>query len=216
MLIKALSEVRLHGWASFLGTIDGFAEFAAMADWEPVALRRGDPPVATLRAVTADCARARSISSGTGLGAQPLHTDGAHLHAPPHIVALAATGKHRAATRLWTATRNNVPWDDVEQGVFRVSDGRARWHRSAGVKHAIRFDPCCMTPLDGPSRRLTQFFRSAFEEAHRHEWNSDAPTVLLIDNQRVLHAREAVDPADPPRLLTRLAVWSKHAGFDDA
>ena len=121
------------------------------------------------------------------------------------MVALASAGSNRAATRVWSLQGADVPWDALRHGVFRVSDGRTRQHCFAAEGESIRFDPCCMTPLDARSRSATRFFQAAFDGADRHEWTSGAPEVLLIDNRRALHAREAVDPADPPRHLTRIA-----------
>ncbi len=198
-------ELTQRGWASFGGTLDDVTEYALKTGWQAVALRRGDDVVTDLRAVTAAEARQNSISSRTGLGAQPLHTDGAHLETPPDLVALASLYSHRASTRLWASNGANAPWDDLRHGVFRVSDGTVGRYRLAVDGDSIRFDACCMTPLDERSRRVVRFFRTALDTAYRHQWIRNTPEVLLIDNRRTLHAREAVNPADPPRHLTRIA-----------
>jgi len=202
---KALSALTQRGWATFDGTLEDVSNHARKSEWRAVALRRGDKVISDLHALTAGEARPNSISSRTGLGAQPLHTDGAHLDTPPDIVALASTCSHRASTRLWTSSGANTPWDELHQGVFRVSDGMVHRYRFAGDGDSIGFDPCCMTPMDESSRRVVRFFMSAYETAYRHQWSRYTPEVLLIDNRRTLHAREAVDPADPPRHLIRIA-----------
>lgn len=201
---KALDVLTQRGWASFGGTLEDVSDHALESGWQAVALRRGDDAITDLQALTAAEARPNSISSRTGLGAQPLHTDGAHLETPPDIVALASSCSHRASTRLWTSYGANAPWDELHHGVFRVSDGMVRRHRFAGEGDSIGFDPCCMTPLDERSRRVVRFFMTAYETAYRHQWHN-IPEVLLINNRRTLHAREEVDPADPPRHLTRIA-----------
>jgi hypothetical protein len=205
VIATALIELTQRGWASFGGTLEEVTDYARKTGWQAVALRRGDDVITDLRAVTAAEARPNSISSRTGMGAQPLHTDGAHLETPPDVVAFASTCSHRASTRLWTSNGANAPWDDLRHGVFRVSDGTVRRLRFAGDGNSIRFDPCCMIPLDGRSRRVVRFFRTAFETAYRHQWSRNTPEVVLIDNRRTLHAREVVDSADPPRHLTRIA-----------
>lgn len=205
MMAAALLELAQRGWVSFDGTLEDVTSYARAAGWEGVALRRGDALISHLHAVAAAEARANSISSRTGMGAQPLHTDGAHLARPPDVVALASTRSHRVPTRIWTSSSAVAPWDDLHHGVFRVSDGRVQHHRFAGESGLIRFDPCCMTPLDERSRSVVRFFNAAFDTADRHQWSRSVPQVLLIDNRRTLHAREAVDPADPPRHLTRAA-----------
>lgn len=205
MIGEALIELTQRGWASFGGTLEDVTDYARETGWQAVALRRGDDVITKLRAVTAAEARPNSISSRTGMGAQPLHTDGAHLETPPDVVALASACSHRASTRLWTSNGANAPWDDLRHGVFHVSDGTVRRYCFAGDGTSIHFDPCCMTPLDERSRRVVRFFRTAFDTAYQHQWNRKTPEVLLIDNRRTLHAREAVDPADPSRHLSRIA-----------
>lgn len=198
----ALAE---RGWASFGGTLEDLTDYAGRAGWQPVALRRGDDVITDLRAVRAAEAHPNSISSRTGMGAQPLHTDGAHLEMPPDVVALASACSHRAATRLWTPRGADTPWEDIRHGVFRVSDGMASRYRSAGGRNWVRFDSCCMSPMDERSRRVVHFFRMAYKTSSRHQWSHNSPEVLLMDNRRTLHAREPVDPAGPPRHLTRIA-----------
>lgn len=145
------------------------------------------------------------MSARTGMEAQPLHTDGAHLKQPPDLIALAASRPHPAATRVWVSHRSVVPWEDLRHGVFRAFDGRRHRYLVATDGARIAFDPCCMEPLDSRARRVVDFFSSAFHESERFGWDTDSPMVLLIDNQYTLHAREAVGPTDPPRLIQRIA-----------
>lgn len=205
MIENAVAELTRRGWTSFAGTLEDLTGYAENAGWDAVPLRRGEAPVSDLHPVDVASARPNSMSSRTGIGAQPLHTDGAHLQSPPDVVALESTRTHRAATRLWSSNCSNVPWEDLRHGVFGVSNGRARSHRLAAVDECIRYDPCCMFPLDERARRVVRFFAATFDASHRHEWLSDSPEVLMIDNRRTLHAREAVDPTAPPRHLKRIA-----------
>lgn len=205
VIAEALMVLAERGWASLQGSLQDVTDYARKTGWQPVALRQGDGVVTELRAVASSRAHPNSISSRTGMGAQPLHTDGAHLKKPPDLVALESGTSHRAATRLWVAGGSDIPWDDVRHGVFRVSDGMAVRFSVAAADNWLRYDPCCMTPMDERSRRAARFFESMYEDSMRHEWRRSTPEVLLIDNRRTLHAREAVDPADPPRRLTRAA-----------
>ncbi len=201
----AMGDLNRHGWTSFAATLEDVIVHAATLGWEAVPVRRGDPLISSLRPVSASRARPNSLSSRTGMGAQPLHTDGAHLLEPPDIVALASISPHPAATRLWAMQASDVPWEDLRHGLFRVCDGRMSFYSLAVQDDFIRFDPFCMTPCDGRARRVVEFFRSSFATSKRHEWSSDNPEVLMIDNRRTLHARDAVCPTDPPRLLRRIA-----------
>lgn len=202
---RVIARLMREGWASFAGTLEDVTAHARHRGWVAVPMRRDDPVVSELRPLAASDARPNSLSSRTGMNAQPLHTDGAHLAQPPDIVALAGTSPHPTATRLWRVQTPDAPWDDLHHGIFCVSDGRRRSTCVAMVGRSVRFDPFCMSPCDGRARRVAAYFQSAFERSDRHEWGSSEPEVLLIDNRRTLHAREAVLPTDPPRLLHRIA-----------
>src|SRR3546814_10809010 len=90
----AAPRLTRHPWVSFPGTLEDVIDRARRLGWEAVSMRDGDPPVSELRPVPADRARPNSLSSRTGLGAQPLHTDGAHLERPPDVIALARSEEH--------------------------------------------------------------------------------------------------------------------------
>src|SRR3546814_20667711 len=90
----AAPRLTRHPWVSFPGTLEDVIDRARRLGWEAVSMRDGDPPVSELRPVPADRARPNSLSSRTGLGDQPLHTDGAHLDRPPDVIALACPGSH--------------------------------------------------------------------------------------------------------------------------
>lgn len=201
----ALADLARDGWTSFAGTLEDVIKSAALLGWQPVSLRRGDPLVSELRPVPASAARPNSLSSRTGTGPQPLHTDGAHLLQPPDVVALSSIDAHPASTRVFALHPADRRSEDLRHGVFRVSDGRRSFYSFAMQDERLRFDPFCMSACDGYSRRVVEFFRAAFTASGRHDWSRESPQVLLIDNRRTLHAREAVTREAPPRLLRRIA-----------
>src|SRR3546814_8979331 len=127
----AAPRLTRHPWVSFPGTLEDVIDRARRLGWEAVSMRDGDPPVSELRPVPADRARPNSLSSRTGLGAQPLHTDGAHLERPPDVIALASPGAHPTSTRLLALHQSVSPLEDLRPGVFSVSGGRARFHAMA-------------------------------------------------------------------------------------
>lgn len=114
MLGDLLSESRRSGWASSSGTIAQVQQEAALLGWKEVPVRRGGPAISTLRPVDRTEAEPNSLSARYGKGAQPLHTDGAHLPEPPtsssSLVRPPARRQHvsgttgaRAPSCRWTA-----------------------------------------------------------------------------------------------------------------
>lgn len=174
---------------------------AKMLGWIMVPIRRGGPTVDTLRPVDPPDAAPNSLSARYGKGAQPLHTDGAHLLEPPDIVVLACETTSTTPTLLWN-TISRVP-GFVRHGVFLISSGNDSFFTTAYARGLLRYDPGCMVPCDARARQTVQFFEEAASAATEYRW-SEPGQVLLINNRRVLHARAAA-AHEPQREIQRVS-----------
>jgi hypothetical protein len=194
------------GWASGSGSLALLRLSAGNLGWSEVTFRSSDPPVMSLRPLDNDEARPNSLSSRYGKAAQPLHTGGAHLTEPPDFVLLLAEKTSAVPTLLWRCKiiHYQLPsYTDLLHGVFLVRNGSESFFRTAASGLHLRYDPGCMVPCDERSRRAASFFAAVTESAVEHHW--DVPgKVLLIDNQRVLHARAAAEN-EPDREIKRVA-----------
>lgn len=206
-MLGPLSAAALKdGWASSSGTLEQIRRLAAGLGWTEVTFRRADPPITSLRPTDAGDARPNSLSSRYGKGAQPLHTDGAHLPDPPDLVLLAAEKASSIPTLLWKRKiihYQNRVFTDMRHGVFLVQNGSDSFFCTAQSGRAMRYDPGCMTPCDERSRRTASFFADALESAVEYHWDEPGK-VLLIDNRQALHARAAAED-EPDRELKRIA-----------
>ena len=113
--------------------------------------RNGSPESEVLRPYTREEARPGSMSATTGTGAQPLHTDGAHLIRPPRYIALACERPTAVPTMLLHVGRNigGGHYADARHGVFSVRDGKTAFWSHAYTDGGIwRYDPICMHPQD--------------------------------------------------------------------
>ncbi|WP_418061428.1 hypothetical protein [Pimelobacter simplex] len=155
-------------------------------------------------------AHLNSMSAVYGQGAQPFHTDGAHLETPPDVLIFRAAAASDVPTLLWNPRRSDDP--DLDHGLFTVRDGgrhlflaTARsWSASSGTWHH-RFDPVCMSPSDARATRAAAALTDPPEsEVIRFEWAA-AGRVLAINNRSFLHAR-ADATSHPGRLLERIAL----------
>lgn len=203
---------RKYGWAIHAGSLEEVRAKARRLGWQEVSTRRGDRPVAELRPTAPEHAHARSLSATYGLGAQPLHTDGAHLLEPPDLVVLCADQSNGTPTLLWSSfsklSNPRYPRighsDYLDNGMFLVNGaGRPFLAPAHDSSMGWRYDPGCMTACDQRARQVDSFFREASSDAYRHEW-SKAGQVLFIDNQRALHARSAISENEEHRLLRRI------------
>ncbi|WP_081997064.1 TauD/TfdA family dioxygenase [Microbacterium sp. ZOR0019] len=143
-----------------------------------------------------------------GTGAQPLHTDGAHLRRMPDIVILSAAAPTPTPTLLYRPGSASL---EQRSGVFRVGGGRGTFYAGAiDGAGRWRYDPGCMAPTDAEAREAADQFRAMSDAAERHEWSRQGE-VLVIANRHVLHARAAAADADSRR-LHRVAL---RTGWED-
>lgn len=207
MLEDLLKESRTRGWAASQGSLAQVERDAKMLGWTIVPTRRGGPPVTTLRPVDPAEAEPNSLSARYGKGAQPLHTDGAHLPKPPDIVVLVCETTSTTPTLLWNGVRRGIfalgmPLP-VQHGIFLISSGKDSFFTPAYAGRRLRYDPGCMQPCDARARQTAQFFEEALSSATEHQW-SEPGQVLLVDNCRVLHARASA-AHEPEREIQRIS-----------
>lgn len=200
MACAALSR----GWSACTGDITTAAVRAERLGWTTAPSRLGGRGLETLHATDQAGAHRNSMSARAGLGKQPLHSDGAHHRVPPDLVLLAVKGVSEVPTFLWPLGMDGeAPWDALRNGLFSVRGGSQRFLTPALQDGLLRFDPTCMTPEDSQARESARFLSNRLGSAVRHSW--DRPrTILLINNRRVLHARDSV-PLGTHRTMMRIA-----------
>lgn len=200
------SDLSKKGWSRQTATVDQLRR-AALQDGLRGAYRAGSNE-RVLVPYEVDKAPRRSLSAVYGLGAQPLHTDGAHLRVLPDVILLHCSEPSTTSTLVWTLSRqgeNAVP-SAARQGVFTVRGSGESFLASALDQSGLRFDPVVMSPGDALARETADYFREARSRAHVHEWD-EPNSVLFIANRKALHAREAVSDAET-RAITRIAyTW---------
>jgi hypothetical protein len=206
-LATMLSSAVTSGWSAGVGDLEGVTAQARQLKLEPIANRRGEPPVSRLRPTTEEEAKPHSLSAQVGLGAQPLHTDGAHQESPPDFLVFVSERPSRTPTWLRHVRGQSVPWDDLRGGMFLVGTGSSAFFapalKGAGSTGRLRFDPGCMTPCDARARVAAKFL-SDTTSATRVDWTSPGQ-ILVLDNSRTLHGRGEVHDEDLDRELVRIA-----------
>lgn len=200
-------ELSREGWALREGSPrDLHFALAIGGTWAPVLNTIGGSRQSTvLRPYTTDDAPPRSLSAEYGLGAQPLHTDGAHLRNPPDVIVLHSEAPSETSTVIFSPPWN-VP-DYVSAGIFTVHANGPSFLSPARSSDRFRFDPVAMTPGDHLALATTEYFEDARarDDIHVHHW--DRPNLLLfIDNKMSLHARNAVAQNDNERRIERIAL----------
>jgi hypothetical protein len=216
-LAELRRQASSQGWAVCRGSFRHLWVQAQLLHWKEVPVRKGEGAVKELRPVSQSQAQPRSLSAVYGTGAQPLHSDGAHLRTPPDVVVMSCELPSTTPTLIWSNSSNRnsgrVPNalmpESVREGLFVVNSGSDAFLAAAHKSDTgWRFDPGCMTPADQRAREAEEYIAGLRESAFVHEW-SEKDTILLVDNRISLHARAAVREGDEGRVIRRVAFNSK-------
>lgn len=193
VLTDALATAGRFGSAVFDAALEDVAAAVRAVGGSVVRSRGGaGPDIEVLRAKSALEAHPQSLSALHGLGAFPLHIDGAHLRRPPQWLVLEGPGRVGTGGTL---VLGSAAWDNgddcLRRGMFKVGFGRAAFYAPAVDDGGLRFDAGCMAPADGAARRAADHFARLRDLARTHEWDA-GPTLLLVDNRQALHGRQEV------------------------
>lgn len=198
-------ELRSHGFALRVGTLSDVSIASIMQQKWKQDVQKGGANESTLRPMDQTRAPLRTLSAVHGLGAQPLHTDGAHLKQMPDVIVLHAPSPTETATIVWNLGRK-FP-SSLRSGVFTVHGNAGGFLAHALANQRLRFDPVCMSPADNLAKEAMAFFDGVRDDAYCHHW-SQSDTLLFIDNTMSLHAREAVVDGEAASRVIRRAAYS--------
>ena len=192
-----LAKAARGSWARGAGTVNELRTAAAQQGWTEIPMRSTDAALTALRPESQAGAAPNSLSAIHGLAEQPLHTDGAHLRRPPDWIALVVDQPNSTPTKLWRLPTGSgrVPWNELLNGVFLVSNGPDRFLTTSGESRGVRYDAACMAPCDQRAKRAANFFLEVEKDAEDHSWHL-AGEILLINNRKALHGRRAVTDAN--------------------
>jgi hypothetical protein len=172
-----------------------------------------------LRSYNKASAPQASMSATIGTDAQPMHTDCAYYHLPPHYIALQCLepGEAYCPTHVWAL--NLMRLQKSDSAVMR----RAQWLSSGGgiapfycsildMQNGIvrtRFDPLCMHPVSGTSHVLVDVRKTLEDCSQQIEFGWKRGNLLIIDNWRCLHARGVGADRAPSRMLRRWLIGAR-------
>ena len=159
-------------------------------------------------------ANRNSLSALHGQGPFPLHTDGAHLPAPPRFLVLACDHPGSCPVPTIIQHFDNIGFTDAERrscedATFLIRNGRRSFYSTVLSLHRpfIRFDQGCMVPSSDEACAVMHAIATKFAMLKPTEVHWRAGDILVIDNWRVLHGRgRTADRAAPDRRLLRVSV----------
>lgn len=232
MLQSATSPHSEHGGAQLARKVDGSGwltlqtpatnEAEVRGSLLDVACRLGDPLpgrngryVERLVPLRQADALPRSLSAIAGLGAQPWHTDAAHRPIPARYLVLACvdSGKPSVTTELceWSSLLPAAWIEAARTEPFLVRNGRHSFYATilSQKDSCYRFDPGCMLPTTKQGRELGQIITlGQATKIERINWVLGL--IVVIDNWRMLHRRQAAHGAEGRVLLRMCTTKEPH------
>jgi L-asparagine oxygenase len=174
---------------------------------------RSPDPVRAIRPQDVTSAKQNTLSSRYGTGAFPFHTDTAHWDRPARYLVLYCVnpGEGRATllqdTHAWAL--NEVERDLACRALWTTGHVRASFcmvAEESGPNLAIRYDMDCMRPMTGEALRLKALIGARIQVCNRVQIDWEAGSLLIIDNQRMVHARGSSARPDSGRIHKRMLI----------
>ena len=175
---------------------------------------RSPEPVRDISPQPIGTAKENTLSSRYGTDAFPFHTDTAHWDCPARYLVLYCVnpGEGRRPTllqdsRAWQL--NNFGDDLACRALWKTGHLRPKLCTLAareGNGLAVRYDKECMRPMTGEARRLEALIGTRISGTQKIEISWEPQCLLVIDNQRMVHARGRSIKVDTNRLLKRILI----------
>ena len=139
----------------------------------------------------------RSISAIYGLNEFPFHTDGAYMPNPPRYLILRNVSRdNKTDTLLKDLKFDCKELRELQRAVWYVNGGRGRFYTSIissyNEVYHLRYDKECMRPAHKRFFHTKAIMEERLINSNtiRIGWRMNQS--LIIDNWRILHARDAV------------------------
>ncbi len=177
---------------------------------------RSPDPVRDIRPQPIQSAKKNTLSSRYGTNAFPFHTDTAHWDQPARYLVLYCV--EPGAGKRPTLVQDSRAWglDETEEdlacrALWRTGHVRPRLCMLAESREhglAIRYDRDCMRPMTAEARELEALVQHRINSSFQRPIDWQPECLLVIDNQRMVHARAKSNGVDTNRVLRRILIGS--------
>lgn len=210
-------DLERDGWCRFASNSECEAEIALAADGiaeflgRPIAGRAGATRETIVPRTRAE-AHPRSQSAAHGLDALPLHAELSHRPVPCRYVVLGCLDPGQLASATTTLEWRALEFTSDEIALLKgapllVRNGRKSFYATAipSLGNFLRYDAECVEAVDARGRAALETIRARLSSVAPAVHRLRRGDILVIDNWRTLHGREAV-PEHSGRRLTRRLV----------
>lgn len=210
------TDLERNGWCRFASKSECDAAIALAADravellGRPAAGRAGATCETIVPRVRSD-AHPRSQSAAHGLDAIPLHAELSHRLAPCRYVVLGCLDPGRSGSATTTLEWRKLGLTPNEMALLKsapllIRNGRKSFYSTAIPRDGrfLRYDRECVEAVDARGRAALDLIRARLSSVGPVAHPLQRGDILVIDNWRTLHGREAVTEQSGRRLVRRL------------
>nr|VFJ93924.1 MAG: Taurine catabolism dioxygenase TauD, TfdA family [Candidatus Kentron sp. LFY] len=179
---------------------------------KPVPLRKSVGLVQDLQPISKTRFK-NSLTAKYATGEFPLHTDTAHWLTPCRYIVLGclSEGLRKRETVLVDFKKLKISYEEkliLMSEPFRVTNGRFSFFGTilSQDRQFLRYDPGCMTPTKNRGVEAESIFSKARTEDCKISIDWFEGRVVVIDNWRVLHGREAGSGKGSERIISRVLI----------
>ncbi|PPZ91908.1 hypothetical protein C3729_07580 [Cloacibacterium normanense] len=147
-------------------------------------------------------AKSLSFSKNFGLNKFPFHTDTAFLNNPVKYMALFSEETNDCPTLLlnFSSVLDNLDETykkDIFKAIYGVQTPNNNFlsllYKPFQSEFIIRYDECCMKPLNKSAKRIDVVLKKIFIDLTPIEINWTKGKLVIVDNWKFLHSRNAVN-----------------------
>ena len=156
-------------------------------------------------------AHPRSQSAAHGLDMLPLHAELSHRPIPCRYVVLGCLDPGKSSSATTTLGWRSLKFTSDEMALLKgarllVRNGRRSFYSTAipSDERFFRYDGECLEAVDARGRAALETIQARLSSAAPAAHRLQRGDVLIIDNWRILHGREAVPEHNGRRLTRRL------------
>lgn len=217
ILLELLAaDLERDGWCRFASNSECEAAIALAADravkflGRPAAGRAGATCETIIPSARSD-AHPRSQSAAYGLDAIPLHTELSHRLAPCRYLVLGCIDPGRSCSATTTLDWRMLGLSPNEMALLKsapllIRNGRKSFYSTAIPRDErfLRYDSQCVEGVDARGHAALETIRVRLSSVPPVAHPLQRGDILVIDNWRTLHGREAVPEQSGRRLVRRL------------
>ncbi|MCE7058156.1 TauD/TfdA family dioxygenase [Algoriphagus sp. AGSA1] len=207
-----LKELKIKGWTEVEGVTSDSDLLKIAGNIGQIRPHANNEIIFSLKPSNGANKLKETLSNKFGFNDFPLHTDTAFWTKPVRFILLSSYKSSKSPTIIssFDSIFRHLSLNDfksAERAIFKVRTLHIQFYTSLIFKEngitGFKYDPNCMEPANYHGKRIVEIFNDISAETIKVNWCGNK--AVLIDNWKMLHGRNSVDPSEN-RELKRIYI----------